>query len=93
MSRRRKEAKREARQIIEKKKRLCQAAVVKSLTGGSSEEVILPLSDDMIRLKNTDSLHPTALVKGLDQLISEGSLSVGAAIEIQIYLTIANPLN
>ena len=51
------------------------------------EEVILPLSDDMIYLQNTDSLHQTILVKGLDQLISEGGLSVGAAGEIQTYLT------
>ena len=87
MSRRRKEAKRKAKQRKEKRKRLCQAAVVESLTGQSTEEVILPLSDDMICLQNTDSLHPTVLVKGLDQLISEGGLSVGAASEIQTYLT------
>ena len=87
MSRRRKEAKRKAKQRKEKRKRLCQAAVVESLTGESTEEVVLPLSDDMICLQNTDSLHPTILVKGLDQLISEGGLSVGAASEIQTYLT------
>ena len=82
-SRRRKEAKRKAKQRKGKRKRLCQAAVVESLTGQSAKEVILPLSDDMICLQNTDSLHPTILVKGLDQLISEGGLSVGAASEIQ----------
>ena len=87
MSRRRKEAKRKAKQRKEKRKRLCQAPVVESLTGESAEEVILPLSDDTICLQNTDSLHPTVLVKGLDQLISEGSLSVGKASEIQTYLT------
>ena len=87
MSSRRKEAKRKAKQRKEKRKILCQAAVVESLTGQSAEEVILPLSDDMIFLQNTDSLHPTVLVKGQDQLISEGSLSVGAASEIQTYLT------
>ena len=80
-------AKRKAKQRKEKRKRLCQAAVVESLTGQSAEEVILPLSDDMIYLQNTDSLHPTILVKGLDQLISESGLSVGAASEIQTYLT------
>ena len=77
MSRRRKEAKRKAKQRKEKRKRLCQAAVVESLTGKSAEEVILPLSDDMICLQNTDSLHP----------FTEGGLSVGAASEIQTYLT------
>ena len=41
----------------------------------------------MICLQNTDSLHPTVLVKGLDQLISVGGLSVGAASKIQTYLT------
>ena len=60
---------------------------MKSLTGDSAEEVILPLSDDMICLQNTDSPHPTVQVKGLDRLISEGGLSVGAASEIQTYLT------
>ena len=60
---------------------------MESLTGESAEEVILPLSDDMICLQNTDSLHPTVQVKGLDQLISEGGLSIGAASEIQTYLT------
>ena len=86
---RRREATRKAKQRKEKRKRLCQAAVVESLTGESAEEVILPLSDDMICLRNTDSLHPTVLVKGLDrdQLISGGDLSVGAASEIQTYLT------
>ena len=90
VSRRWKEAERKAKQRKEKRKRLCQAAVVESLTGQSAEEVILPLSDDMIYmyLQNTDSLHLTVLVKGLDQLISEGGLSVGAASEIQTYLTI-----
>ena len=89
MSRRWKEAKRKAKQRKEKRKRLCQAAVAESLTGQSAEEAILPLSDDMIYmyLQNTDSPHPTVLVKGLDQLISEGGLSVGAASEIQTYLT------
>ena len=87
VSRRRKEAKRKAKQRKEKRKRLCQAAAVESLTGESAEEVILPLSDDMICLQNTDNLRPTVLVKGLDQLISEGGLSVGAASEIQTYLT------
>ena len=87
VSRRWKEAKKKAKQRKEKRKRLCQAAVVESLTGQSAEEVILPLSDDMIYLQNTDSLHPTVPVKGLDQLISEGGLSVGAASEIQTYLT------
>ena len=87
MSRSRKEAKRKAKQRKEKRKRLCQAAVVESLTGESAEEVILPLSDDMICLQNTDSLDPTVLVKGLDQLISEGGQSVSAAGEIQTYLT------
>ena len=67
--------------------RLCQAAVVESLTGESAEEAILPLSDDMICLQNTDSLHPTVPVKSLDQHISEGVLCVGAASEIQTYLT------
>ena len=60
---------------------------MESLTGQSAEEVILPLSDDMIYLQTTDSLHPTVLVKDLDQVISEGGLSVGAASEIQTYLT------
>ena len=60
---------------------------MESLTGESAEEVILPLSDDMICLQNTDSLYPTVQVKGLDQLISEGGLSIGAATEIQTYLT------
>ena len=62
---------------------------MESLTGESAEEVILPLSDDMICLQYTDSLHPTVLVKGLDrdQLISEGGLSVGAVSDIQTYLT------
>ena len=87
MRRRRKEAKSKAKQRKEKRKRLCQAVVVESLTGKSAEEVILPLSDDTICLQNTDSLHPTVLVKGLDQLISEGGLSVGAVSEIQTYLT------
>ena len=86
VSRRRKEAKRKAKQRKEKRKRLCRAAVVESLTGQSAEEVILPLSDDMICLQNTDSLHLTVLVKGLEQLISEGGLSVGAVSEIQTYL-------
>ena len=67
---------------------------MESLTGQSAEKVILPLSVDMNCLQNTDSPHPTVLVKGLDQLISEGGLSVGAASEIQTYLTVlANPLN
>ena len=62
-------------------------SVVQFLTGESAEEVILRLSDGMICLQNTDSLDPTVLVKGLDQLISEGGLSVGVASEIQTYLT------
>ena len=72
VSRRRKEAKRKAKQRKEKRKGLCQAAVVESLTGKSAEEVILPLPDDMICLQNTDGIHPTVLVKGLDLLISYG---------------------
>ena len=87
VSRRRKEAKKKAKQRKEKRKRLCQDAVVESLTGESAEEVILPLSDDTICLQNTGSLHPTVLVKGPDQLISKGGLSVGAASEIQTYVT------
>ena len=89
MSRRQKEAKRKAKQRKEKRNGLCRAAVVESLTGESAEEVILPLPDEMICQQNTDSLHPTVQVKGLDQLISEGGLSrsVGAASEIQTYLT------
>ena len=61
---------------------------MESLTRECAEEVILPLSDGMISLQYTDSLHPTVLVKGLYQVISEDGLSVGAASEIQTYLTI-----
>ena len=60
---------------------------MESLTAESAEEVILPLSDDMICLQNADSLHPTVLVKGLDQFFSVGGLSVGATSEIETYLT------
>ena len=87
MSGRRKKAKRKVKQRKENRKRLCQPAAVESLTGESAEEVILPPSDDIICLQDTDSLHLTVLVKDLDQLISEGGLSVGAASEIQKYLT------
>ena len=45
VSRRQREAKRKATQGKEKRKTLCQAAVVESLTGQTAEEVILPLSD------------------------------------------------
>ena len=68
------------------KKIQCRAVVVQSLTGENTDEALLPLSDDMICLSNIDNLPPTVLVKGLDQLVSEDSLSVGAATEIQTHL-------
>ena len=62
---------------------------MESLTGESAEEVILPLSDHMIYLQNTDSLHPTVLAKGLDQqvFLRAAYPAVGAVSEIQTYLT------
>lgn len=54
------------------------------MTGDTVEETIYPLTDDAINLSGLEDLTPRVIIKGLNYLLKQQSLSIGAATENEL---------